>query len=84
MRDERKNMPAVMKAIDELDVAEKVQTIDYLRSSLETSSAEYTPPEWHERELDRREKLYAYGKLPNLTLKILRSNRPCRKAKNPT
>lgn len=77
-------MTAVMKAIDELDVAEKVQTMDYLWASLETSSAEYTPPAWHERELARREKLYAYGKLPNLTLKILRSNRPCRKAKNPT
>ena len=64
MRDEKKNMPAVMKAIDEMDVAEKVQTMDHLWTSLETSSAEYTPPAWHERELVRREKLYAEGKLP--------------------
>ena len=57
-------MPAVMKAIDEKDAAEKVQTMDYLWSALETSSSEYTPPAWHERELERREKLYAEGKLP--------------------
>ncbi len=57
-------MPAVMKAIDEMNVAEKVQTMDYLWSALETSSSEYTPPAWHERELERREKLYAEGKLP--------------------
>ena len=57
-------MPAVMKAIDEMDVAEKVQTMDYLWASLETSSSAYTPPAWHERELARREKLYADGKLP--------------------
>ena len=64
-RDERKHqMPAVMKAIDEMDVTEKVQTMDYLWASLEMSSDAYTPPAWHERELARREKLYAEGKLP--------------------
>ncbi len=57
-------MPAVMKAIDEMNVSEKVQTMDYLWSSLEASSGEYVPPAWHERELERRERLYAAGKLP--------------------
>ena len=58
------NMPAVLKAIDEMDVAEKVQTMDYLWASLESSASNYTPPAWHERELERRERLYAAGKLP--------------------
>ena len=57
-------MPAVMKAIDEMDVADEVQTWDYLCAAVETASAEYPPPAWHERELARREKLYAEGKLP--------------------
>ena len=57
-------MPAVLKAIDEMNVAEKVQTLDYLWTSLESSSCEYSPPAWHERELARREELYAEGKLP--------------------
>lgn len=57
-------MPAVMKAIDEMDVSEKVQMMDYLWTSLEASAADYTPPAWHERELERRERLYAAGKLP--------------------
>lgn len=58
------NMPAVLKAIDEMDVAEKVQTMDYLWASLESAASNYTPPAWHERELERRERLYAAGKLP--------------------
>lgn len=55
-------MPAVMKAIDAMDAAEKVQTMDYLWSSLESGS--YEPPAWHAIELARREKLYADGKIP--------------------
>ena len=47
-------MPAVMKAIDGMNVAEKVQTMDYLWSSLETSPEEYSPPEWHGRKLARQ------------------------------
>ena len=57
-------MPAVLKAIDEMDSAEKIQTMDYLWSSLEASSAAYTPPAWHGMELARRERLYAAGKIP--------------------
>ena len=57
-------MPAVMKAIDEMNVSEKVQTMDYLWSSLESASGAYAPPEWHGHELARRERLYADGKIP--------------------
>jgi len=57
-------MPAVLKAIDAMSADEKVQTMDYIWSSLESSSTDYTPPSWHERELARREKLYDEGKVP--------------------
>ena len=57
-------MPAVMQKIDEMDVAEKIQVMDYIWSSLESSAAAYAPPAWHGRELARRERLYAEGKVP--------------------
>ncbi|MBQ7731765.1 MAG: addiction module protein [Lentisphaeria bacterium] len=57
-------MPAVLKEIDEMDIAEKVQTMDYLWSSLQTASSGYTPPAWHGEELSRRQHLYAEGKVP--------------------
>ncbi len=57
-------MPAIMQKIDEMDVSEKVQVMDYIWSSLESDSSSYTPPAWHGRELARRERLYAEGKLP--------------------
>ncbi len=55
-------MPAVLKAIDAMNASEKIQTMDYLWSSLE--SGNYEPPAWHGFELARREKLYADGKVP--------------------
>ena len=57
-------MPAVMQKIDEMDVSQKVQVMDYLWSSLEAAAGAYTPPEWHGHELARRERLYADGKIP--------------------
>ena len=57
-------MPAVMQKIDEMDVSQKVQVMDYLWSSLDSSSGEYAPPAWHGHELARRERLYADGKIP--------------------
>ena len=57
-------MPVLMQKIDELDVSEKVQVMDYIWSSLETHSSEYTPPIWHAHELARREALYADGRIP--------------------
>ena len=57
-------MPAVMQKIDEMDVLQKVQVMDYLWSSLESGSGTYAPPEWHGHELARRERLYAEGKIP--------------------
>ena len=57
-------MPAVMQEIDEMDVAQKVQVMDYLWSSLESAAGAYAPPEWHGHELARRERLYADGKIP--------------------
>ena len=57
-------MPEIMQKIDEMDISEKVQVMDYLWSSLETGATSYVPPAWHGRELARREKLYAEGKVP--------------------
>jgi len=57
-------MPAVLHAIDAMSNDERIQTMDYLWSALESSSSNYLPPAWHARELARREKLYAEGKLP--------------------
>ena len=57
-------MPAVLQAIDAMSSEEKVRTMDYLWSSLESSDDSYQPPAWHSRELARRQKLYAEGKLP--------------------
>ena len=36
-------MPAVMQKIDEMDVSQKVQVMDYLWSSLEAAAGAYTP-----------------------------------------
>lgn len=57
-------MLAEIQEIDEMDVSQKVQLMDYLWSSLESASGAYAPPEWHGRELARRERLYADGKIP--------------------
>ena len=57
-------MPAVLQAIDAMSSEEKVRTMDYLWSSLESTDDSYQPPAWHARELARRQKLYAEGKLP--------------------
>ena len=57
-------MTAVLEAIDNMDVSEKVQTMDYIWSSLEAANAGYRPPAWHERELVRRQRLYDEGKVP--------------------
>ena len=57
-------MTAVLEAIDNMDVSGKVQTMDYIWTSLESANAGYQPPAWHERELARRQRLYAEGKIP--------------------
>lgn len=57
-------MTAVLEAIDGMTTAEKVRTMDYLWTSLEASRSGYEPPAWHGRELARREKLLAEGKVP--------------------
>ena len=57
-------MPSVLQAIDNMTSAEKVQTMYYLWSALESSSGDYTPPSWQERELARRKALYDAGKVP--------------------
>ena len=57
-------MSALPQEIDEMDISQKVQVMDYLWSSLESSLGAYTPPEWHGQELARRERLYAEGKIP--------------------
>ena len=57
-------MPAVMEAIDRMTAEEKIQTMDYLWSQIESSEAEFVPPPWHGQELARREALYQAGKVP--------------------
>lgn len=57
-------MPAVMEAIDRMTAEEKIQTMDYLWSQIESSEAGFVPPPWHGQELSRREVLYQSGKVP--------------------
>ena len=57
-------MPAVMEAIDRMTAEEKIQTMDYLWSQIESSETGFIPPPWHEHELARREALYKAGKVP--------------------
>jgi len=57
-------MPQVMKQIDQMNTAEKIQTMDYLWTVLESATSDYAPPTWHEAELARREELYKAGKVP--------------------
>lgn len=56
-------MPVVMDAIKNMNTREKVQTMDLLWTALEASADEYTPPDWHREELERRERLYRAGKI---------------------
>ena len=57
-------MSAVMEAIDRMTADEKIQTMDYLWSQIESSETGFVPPPWHEQELARREALYQAGKVP--------------------
>ena len=57
-------MPAVMEAIDRMTAEEKIQTMDYLWSQIESSETGFVPPPWHGQELARREALYLAGKVP--------------------
>ena len=57
-------MPAVMEAINHMTAEEKIQTMDYLWSQIESSEAGFVPPPWHGQELSRREALYQSGKVP--------------------
>ena len=47
-----------------MTLEEKIQTMDYLWSQIESSPVEFTPPSWHGVELARREKLYHEGSIP--------------------
>jgi len=53
-------MPAVMKAIDQMSAAEKLQTMDYLWASL-SASVPSASPEWHREELAATEARVAAG-----------------------
>ena len=57
-------MPTLLDAIDSMSRTEKVQAMDYLWTSLEADASGYEPPSWHGRELARRDRLYAEGKVP--------------------
>ena len=57
-------MPAVMEAIDRMTADEKIQTMEYLWSQIESSDAGFVPPPWHGQDLARREALYQAGKVP--------------------
>ena len=54
-------MPAVMEAIDRMTADEKIQTMEYLWSQIESSDAGFVPPPLHGQELARREALYRAG-----------------------
>jgi len=53
-------MPMVMQAIDQMSEAEKLQTMDYLLSSLSTSQKKVSP-DWHREELAATEARVAAG-----------------------
>lgn len=53
-------MPAVMEAIDRMTTSEKLETMDYLVSSI-SSSGDTLSPAWHERELKKTEARVASG-----------------------
>ena len=53
-------MPAIMKEIDKMSSAEKLQTMDYICSSL-TADDGLTMPAWHRDELAATEARVAKG-----------------------
>ena len=53
-------MPAVMEAIDHMTTSEKIETIDYLLSSISKTGGN-PPPAWHERELKKTQARVAAG-----------------------
>jgi len=53
-------MPKVMQAIDQMSAAEKLQTMDYLWTSLSTSATDDSPA-WHQQELAATEARVAAG-----------------------
>ena len=53
-------MPAVMEAIDRMTTSEKLETMDYLWSSI-SSAGDNLSPAWHERELRKTEARVASG-----------------------
>ena len=73
-------MPAVMEAIDRMSVEEKIQTMDYLWTQIESSEAGFIPPPWHGQELARREALYQAGKVPVYDWNEVRARLAARRA----
>ena len=53
-----------MEAIDRMTAEEKIQTMDYLWSQIESSETGFIPPPSHGQQLARREALYRAGKVP--------------------
>ena len=53
-------MPSVMEAIDHMTTSEKLETMDYLWSSI-SSAGDNLSPAWHERELRKTEARVAAG-----------------------
>ena len=55
-------MPAVLSQIDKMSLSEKMQTLEYLWSSM-SASVVAQPPAWHAAILAERRRQYAAGEI---------------------
>ena len=60
-------MPAVMEQIDRMDVSEKMQTLEYLWSSM-AASVVAQPPAWHAAILAERRRQYDAGEIGTMSV----------------
>ena len=60
-------MPAVMEQIDRMNVSEKMQTLEYLWSSM-AASVVAQPPAWHAAILAERRRQYDAGEIGTMSV----------------
>ncbi|MCQ2394544.1 MAG: addiction module protein [Kiritimatiellae bacterium] len=60
-------MPTVMKQIDQMSLSEKMQTLEYLWSSM-SASVVAQPPAWHAAILAERRRQYDAGEIGSMSV----------------
>ena len=60
-------MPTVMKQIDQMSLSEKMQTLEYLWSSM-SASIVAQPPAWHAAILAERRRQYDAGEIGSMSV----------------